>query len=112
VVAGLTPVRVLIAGAHAAVPYPAAEVDARGDRLLAGGEDIARGLAEQQPGRLAAALDLVRAARPAGPPAAPVPEPPGDDPLELLRRLGELRDLGVIERAEFEAKKADLLRRI
>jgi hypothetical protein len=112
VVAGLTTERLLIAGAHAAVPYPAADVEARGDRLLAGGEEIAGGLAEQQPGRFAAALELVRAARPAGPPPAPVPEPPADDPLEMLRRLGELRDLGVIERPEFEAKKADLLRRI
>ena len=33
-------------------------------------------------------------------------------PLELLRQLGELRDRGVIDRAEFEAKKAELLDRI
>jgi hypothetical protein len=112
VVAGLTAGRVVIAGPHAAVPYPAADVEAHGDRLVAGGQEIAGSLAERQPGRLAAALELVRAAHPAGPPPAPVPEPAGDDPLELLRRLGELRDAGVIERAEFEAKKADLLRRI
>jgi hypothetical protein len=69
------------------------------------------GLAEERPGRVAAALELVRAARRAG----PVPPPaaaPRDDPVELLARLGELRDRGVIDRAEFEAKKAELLDRI
>jgi hypothetical protein len=103
---------VLIAGEHAVVAYEPEDVEADGDRLLAAGAEIAAGLAEQQPGRLAAALELVRAARPAGPPPAPPVEPPSDDPLELLRRLGELRDRGVIDRAEFEAKKAELLRRI
>lgn len=38
--------------------------------------------------------------------------PTADDPLEALRRLGELRDAGVVTEAEFEAKKAELLRRI
>jgi hypothetical protein len=36
----------------------------------------------------------------------------GADPLEQLRRLGELRDSGVLTQAEFEAKKAELLQRI
>ena len=35
-----------------------------------------------------------------------------DDPIVLLERLAVLRDNGVIEPAEFEAKKAELLRRI
>lgn len=35
-----------------------------------------------------------------------------DDPMAKLRQLGELRDAGVITPAEFEAKKAELLRRI
>jgi hypothetical protein len=111
-IAALTSERVLIAGEHAVVPYEPEDVQPDGDRLLAADAEIAAGLAEQQPGRLAAALELVRAARPAGPPPAPPVEPPSDDPLELLRRLGELRDRGVIDRAEFEAKKAELLRRI
>ena len=34
------------------------------------------------------------------------------DPIVLLERLAALRDKGVIEPAEFEAKKAELLRRI
>jgi len=38
--------------------------------------------------------------------------PPAESPTELLKRLGELRDSGVLTQAEFEAKKAELLRRI
>jgi hypothetical protein len=34
------------------------------------------------------------------------------DPLEQMRKLGELRDAGVLTDAEFEAKKAELLKRI
>lgn len=34
------------------------------------------------------------------------------DPIELLARLAKLRDSGVLTTAEFEAKKAELLRRI
>lgn len=48
------------------------------------------------------------------PPNVPVirqPEP-GLDPLEALRKLGELRDAGVVTAAEFEAKKAELLSRL
>ena len=43
---------------------------------------------------------------------ATAPEPPSDDPIALLERLAALRDRGVIAPAEFEAKKAELLRRI
>jgi hypothetical protein len=45
------------------------------------------------------------------PPAlqAPTASP---DALEQLRKLGELRDAGVLNQAEFEAKKAGLLRRV
>ena len=43
------------------------------------------------------------------PPAAASPDP---DVLEQLRKLGELRDAGVLTDAEFEAKKAELLGRI
>jgi hypothetical protein len=41
--------------------------------------------------------------------AAPAPAPAEDDPLEKLKKLGELRDAGVLTDAEFEAKKAELL---
>ncbi|WP_246458932.1 SHOCT domain-containing protein [Streptomyces himalayensis] len=32
--------------------------------------------------------------------------------MDLLRQLGELRDAGIVTPEEFEAKKADLLRRL
>jgi hypothetical protein len=34
------------------------------------------------------------------------------DALEQLRKLGKLRDAGVLSEAEFEAKKEELLRRV
>ena len=36
----------------------------------------------------------------------------GADPLEQIRKLAELRDAGVVSETEFEAKKAELLRRV
>jgi Short C-terminal domain len=38
--------------------------------------------------------------------------PAPSDPVEQIRRLGELRDAGVLSDAEFEAKKAELLGRL
>ena len=64
------------------------------------------------PDRLAEIAELVRAAGPQAASAAAAPAPAADDPVELLRRLGRLRDAGVVSAAEFEAKKAELLRRI
>lgn len=45
---------------------------------------------------------------------AAVAQPGGASPdlIDHIRRLGELRDQGVLTTAEFEAKKADLLARI
>lgn len=37
---------------------------------------------------------------------------PSSDPIEQIRRLAELRDLGAITTEEFEAKKSDLLKLI
>ena len=34
------------------------------------------------------------------------------DPIDQIRRLGELRDSGVVSEEEFEAKKAELLARM
>jgi len=58
--------------------------------------------------------DAIRHQLSPGSPAADLTpaEPSGEDPLEKLRQLGELRDAGVVTAAEFEAKKAELLRRI
>lgn len=50
---------------------------------------------------------------PAPPPSAPAPPPAGPDTqtlIDQLRQLGELRDAGVLTDAEFEVKKAQLLR--
>jgi hypothetical protein len=60
------------------------------------------------------AANLIRtmasdAARPA---QVVAPQPVPADPLEQLRRLGELRDSGILTPEEFEAKKAELLSRM
>ena len=52
------------------------------------------------------------AAAPAAAPA-PAPAPPATDTqtlIDQLRQLGELRDAGVLTEAEFEVKKAQILR--
>ena len=48
---------------------------------------------------------------PAPAPVAPAP-PSGDDILEQVRKLGELRDMGILTQEEFDAKKAELLSRM
>ena len=76
------------------------------------------GLDEIEPGHLAAVLELVTAAQPATAEvgaraaggAAPATPPP--DTVDLLHKLGDLRDAGVLTEDEFAAKKAELLRRI
>lgn len=45
------------------------------------------------------------------PPPAPA-GPTGDEVLEQIRKLGELRDAGILTQDEFDTKKADLLGRI
>ena len=63
-------------------------------------------------------LELVTAAVPEPErPARSVPAraPPArrePDAVDLLRKLGDLRDAGVLTEDEFAAKKAELLRRI
>jgi hypothetical protein len=42
-------------------------------------------------------------------PPPPAPAPAGDDRIEKLKELGELRSQGVLTDAEFEAEKARLL---
>jgi hypothetical protein len=42
--------------------------------------------------------------------ASSEPRPaPTEDPFEKLRKLGELRDAGIISPEEFEAKKASIM---
>jgi hypothetical protein len=68
----------------------------------------------QAPGIPAPAAPAAPLSQSARTPAAPTnaPSPARQDALEQLRRLGELRDSGVITDSEFEAKKAELLKRI
>jgi len=60
---------------------------------------------------------------PPPPPPAPAPAPAPapqpvtaaaqtQDPVAMLKQLGELKDAGVLTEDEFQAKKADLLRQI
>ena len=50
--------------------------------------------------------------RPAPPRPAPEAPPARGDVLDQIKRLAELRDAGALSEAEFEAKKAELLRRL
>jgi hypothetical protein len=50
--------------------------------------------------------------RPGSSAPSPVPATPQSDVMEQLRQLGSLRDAGVLTEDEFDAKKAELLRRI
>jgi hypothetical protein len=56
--------------------------------------------------RVARIRALVSAGRNSQPYSSPAT---GIDPMDQLRKLGELRDVGVVSTGEFEAKKAELL---
>jgi hypothetical protein len=45
----------------------------------------------------------------APPPAAPAPAAPQTDMVDQLRKLGELRDAGILTEEEFAAQKAKIL---
>ena len=71
-------------------------------------------LAEQQAQQSAAMMPPQYAPAPT---PAPTPQPlgataPTQDPVAMLKQLGELKDAGVLTEDEFQAKKADLLRQI
>jgi hypothetical protein len=63
--------------------------------------------AAQQASVDAAVAEQMAAQQPAAPP--PSTPAPGDDLIEQLRQLGELRDAGVLTEEEFAASKARLL---
>jgi hypothetical protein len=56
-------------------------------------------------------VQSIEAGRSASAPAANSPEKTPDS-LDMLRKLGELKDAGILTAAEFEAKKAELLARL
>lgn len=60
---------------------------------------------------MARAMRRVKHSPPEPHPAASAP-PAGDDPMAQLEQLGRLRDSGVITSEQFEAKRAELLKRI
>ena len=116
-VAAVTPSRVLVASDEEARAIAPGAIDPQ----------ELTGLEELEPGQLAAVLELVAAAvpppdpEPAQPESAPVgtraagtgpAASPPPDVVDLLRKLGDLRDAGVLTEDEFSAKKAELLRRI
>lgn len=111
-VVAVTGGRVLLATESAAEPHVAEDTEIESGSLRVAGREVAASLAEQRPGRLAAVLELLRAAGAAGRPQAPTEPPGAEDPVELLRRLGELHERGVLTAGEFATKKAELLRRI
>jgi putative oligomerization/nucleic acid binding protein len=115
-VAAVTPSRVLVADEQEARALAPHEVEPA----------AVTGLDELEPGRLSAVLELVTAAQ--GVRAVePAPQRPGSRAaghrppaaradeaavVELLRKLGDLHEAGVLTEDEFSAKKAELLRRI
>ena len=62
--------------------------------------------------RQAMASPAAQAAPSPMPGGAPAPAAPAQDPAERLKKLAELRDAGAITDAEFEAKKAEIIRQI
>jgi hypothetical protein len=99
-VAAVTPTRVILAGEDLARSVAPGAVDL----------ETLTGLDELEPGHFAAVLELVVAAEPGEAPAEEAAVPP--DTLDLLRKLADLRDGGVLTDGEFAAKKAELLRRL
>ena len=108
-VAAVMPSRVVVAGDEVARAHAPASVEIAVGSLLIGGAEAVVALEELEPGHFAAVLELVAAAEPGDAPAEAAVPP---DTLDLLRKLADLRDGGVLTDAEFDAKKAELLRRL
>jgi hypothetical protein len=84
------------------------------DRLLVTANGVGVPVSRERVEAVVGALPLPPSLSPAMEPAqlsAPA-EPANQDVLDQLRKLGELRDAGVISTQEFEAKKAQLLDRL
>jgi hypothetical protein len=62
--------------------------------------------------RLDGFLEIVRGRMNGGAQPISVPTFDGPDVVDQIKRLGELRDSGVLTELEFEEKKADLLKRL
>ncbi len=112
------PLLALAAGTASVIAVTASRVliaDEEEARALAPGEvapEAVAGVEELEPGHLAAVLELVTAAVPAADQPVPPRAPARPDAVDLLQKLGDLRDAGVLTEEEFTTKKAELLRRI
>lgn len=75
--------------------------------------NVSRRQAQRWSQQAPAAQQQAQAPQPAAPAPAPAPAPAAapsmDDTIEQLRKLGGLRDAGILTDAEFEAQKARLL---
>ena len=80
-----------------------------------GGTIVAKGLSKGQASAAKQLLEKLVAASSGrvsgGLPPPPTPPPPIDI-SDQIRKLGELRDQGLLSDAEFDAKKAQLLERL
>ncbi|NQZ24463.1 MAG: PH domain-containing protein [Colwellia sp.] len=59
-----------------------------------------------------ALIDAIEAGRETTNPIAPTASAVNDDPLEILKKLGELKVAGVLTEDEFQSKKSELLAKI
>jgi hypothetical protein len=90
----------------------AVQWDAQKASIAAAGGDMAavtKGFENTYSGAADAAMRQAMANQQAGAGAAPAAK---GDPAERLKKLGELRDSGVLSDAEFEAKKAEILKEL
>jgi hypothetical protein len=90
----------------------AVQWDAQQASIAAAGGDMAavtKGFENTYSGAADAAMRQAMANQQAGAGAAPAAK---EDPAERLRKLGELKDSGVLSDEEFEAKKAEILKEL
>ncbi|HTS91819.1 MAG TPA: SHOCT domain-containing protein [Stellaceae bacterium] len=72
----------------------------------------AQEMADQIVAQLPASAHVTPQAPAPSPPAAPAPHTASAAIMENLKKLGDLHSSGVLTDAEFEAKKAELLKRL
>ena len=90
----------------------AVQWDAQKASIAAAGGDMAavqQGLGNTYSGAADAAMRQAMANQQAGAGAAPAAK---EDPAERLKKLGELKESGVLSDEEFEAKKAEILKEL
>jgi Short C-terminal domain len=81
-------------------------------RFSRGGSDTPRTYPKPAPAQMPFSIPPARPAAPAAPTPSSAPGGQAGDVATRLRKLDELRDSGLLTDAEFEAKKAELLREL